>query len=74
MSDSKPREVVVLTVYKDYYEQNIKVFSNPEVKIKSVFVEGDNYEGDTTHKMLLKKYMKAQTELRDYEFNKRYNK
>jgi len=69
----KPKEIMIISVSKDYYTENIKVFSNPSVKIKSVYVEGENHEGDETHKALLKKYMKAQKELRNWEFNKRHN-
>jgi len=74
MSKSGIKEVIVLTVNKEYYTKHIDVFKEPNTRIKSIFVEGEIHEKDETHKSLLKKYMKAQKELRDYEFNKRHNK
>jgi hypothetical protein len=72
MSDSKPREIYVLTVDKEYYAKHIEIFKAPNTTVKSVFVEGENHEGDEMHKRLLKNYLKAQKELRDWEFNKRH--
>ena len=74
MSELGIKEVIVLTVDKKYYEKHIDIFKEPNTSIKSVFVEGESHDKDETHKLLLKKYMKAQKELRDYEFNKRHNK
>jgi len=68
------REVIVLTVDKKYYEKHIDIFKAPNTSIKSVFVEGENHIDDGLHKRLLKNYLAAQKELRDYEFNKRHNK
>ena len=73
MSELKPNEVIVLTVDKEYYYKHIDIFKAPNTSIKSVFVEGENHEGDEMHKRLLKKYIKAQKELRDWEYNKRHN-
>lgn len=73
MSELKTIETVVLTVDKEYYSEHIDVFSSPKVSIKSVFVSGEDHEGDEMHKKLLKNYMKAKTDLRDWEFNKRHN-
>ena len=73
MSESKPKEVIVLTVDKEYYIKHINIFKAPNTDIKSVFVEGENHEGDEMHKRLLKNYIKAKTELRDWEYNKRHN-
>ena len=72
MEELKPKETMVLTVDKEYYQKHIDVFKAPNTQIKSVYVEGENHEGDEVHKILLKKYMKAQKELRDHEFNKRH--
>lgn len=73
MSDLKPKEVMVLTVDKEYYEKHLDIFKYPNTNVKSVFVEGENHDGDEMHKKLLKNYLKAQKELRDWEFNKRHN-
>lgn len=73
MSESEIKEVVVLTVYKEYYVKHIDIFKHPNTQVKSVYVEGENHVKDETHKKLLKKYLDSQKELRDYEFNKRYN-
>jgi len=69
MSDIK--EIIVLTVNKAYYHKHIEIFKHPNTNIKSVYVEGENHVDDLIHKALLKKYLDAQTELRNYEFNKR---
>lgn len=66
-------EIIVLTVRKDYYEKHINIFKAPNTNIKSVFVEGENHDGDVMHKALLNNYLKAQKALRDYEFDKRHN-
>lgn len=68
------KEVVVLTVYKDYYQKHIDIFKHPNTTVKSVYVEGEDNTNDAKHKTLLKKYMEVKKELRDYEFNKRHNK
>jgi len=73
MNELKPREVIVLTVDKTYYEKHLNVFKAPNTNIKSVFVEGENHAEDEMHKKLLKNYLKAQKELRDWEYNKRHN-
>lgn len=72
--EGKAKERMVITVYKDYYEQNYEVFRPPNTEVKSIFVEGEEHVKDEMHKSLLKTYMKAQKALRDYEFNKRHNK
>jgi hypothetical protein len=73
MSELKPREVIVLTVDKEYYIKHLDVFKAPNTNIKSVFVEGEDHKDDPKHKALLKKYLKVKEELRNYEFNKRHN-
>lgn len=72
MNESNLKEIVVLTVNKKYYEENIDIFKSDNVSVKSVFVEGEDQKDDMIHKALLKNYLKAQKELRDYEFNKRH--
>jgi hypothetical protein len=72
MTNIKPKEIIVLTVEADYYSEHIDIFSSNEVKIKSVYVEGEDHEEDIIHKQLMKAYMKAKKDLRDYEFDKRH--
>lgn len=71
MSKEDIKEIIVITVTKEYYSQHIDIFKNENVKVRSVYVEGENHEDDIIHKKLLKKYTEAQKELRDYEFYKR---
>lgn len=67
------REIILVEVDKEYYEQNLNTFLDKCVKIKAVRVEGEDFEGDETHSKLLKSYYKARKELRDYEFIRRHN-
>ena len=69
----KIREKMIVTVYKDYYEQHYDIFKPPNTEIKSIYVEGEDHTKDDIHKGLLKKYMKAQKDLRDYEYDIRHN-
>ena len=66
------KELIILTVSKEYYSNHLDIFSNENVNIKSVYVEGENHEGDELHKKLLNNYIKAKNELRDYEYFKRH--
>jgi hypothetical protein len=66
------REKLIVAVDKAYYLEHYEVFKPPNTVIKSAYVEGENHEGDLQHAVLLKAYYKAQKELRDYEYNKRY--
>ena len=67
------REVLALEVEKEYFEFHREVFLNEAVKVKASRVIGEDFKNDETHGKLLKSYYNARKELRDYEYNKRFN-
>ena len=67
------KELFYISVDKEYYFNNYDTFKPPNTEIKRTIVVGETHENDETHRILLKTYLKAQKDLRDYEFNKRHN-
>lgn len=53
--------------------EKLKELSLNEYKLKAVNVRDNFFDNDEHHKSLLKAYLKAKKDLRDYEFNKRHN-
>jgi hypothetical protein len=53
--------------------EKLKELSLTDYKLKAVVVRDDFFNEDEIHKKLLKVYLKAKKDLRDYEFNKRHN-
>jgi hypothetical protein len=68
------KEIYNISVDAEYYKKNYDIFKPPNTKMNSVVVVGEDHEKDELHKILLKKYLKARDELRDYEFDLRYKK
>lgn len=73
MEAKEIKEIVIISVEKDYYAKHIDIFKSDKVKVKSVYVINEDHNDDLIYKSLLKEYLKAQTKLRDYEFDKRHN-
>lgn len=65
---------MLVIVDKAYYEQHYETFKPPNTEVRSVYVEGEDHSDDMIHKGLLKSYLKARDELRDYEYQKRHTK
>lgn len=68
------RERHLIEVQDSYYKENFDFFKHPKAKHIRTIVTADEdmFKDDETHSVLLKRYIKAGKELRDYKFDKRH--
>ena len=64
-------EFCIVEMTRKFYEANESLLKE-ETKLKSAYIRGEDHKGDEKYKELLNKVIEAQTELREYEFEKRY--
>lgn len=64
-------ELVVLEMRKPFFEENHDILFK-HCNIKRVYVKDDFFKEDQEHKKLLKTYMQASKELRDYDYEQRH--
>ena len=65
-------EVHYLEVQDAYYKEMYSVFNSPHVRHIRTDVKGEDFKDDLAHQTLLKEFLKARNNLKNYEFNKRY--
>ncbi|MCP4336398.1 MAG: hypothetical protein GY679_00940 [Mycoplasma sp.] len=66
-----PKKHIVI-VEDEYYIKNMKLFHNPQCKITKTIIDDDLFKGDSEHARLVKNRRKADKELLDFEYNKRF--
>jgi len=69
------KDVKHIVVVQDYwFRKHLDIFSNTEYcKVSKTVIEDDLFNDDAIYKQLLSKKKEAEKELRDYEYNKRFN-
>jgi hypothetical protein len=69
------RERHLIEVPDSYYKEHFEFFKYPKTKHIRTIVTADEdmFKDDERHNVLLKQYMKANKDLRDYKFDKRHN-
>ena len=65
-------ELVVLEMQKQFFEEHHDTIFK-HCNVKRVYVKNDNFKDDQMYKNLLRTYMKASKELRDYEYEQLHN-
>lgn len=67
------KKIFTISVDAEYYKKHYNIFKPPNTELKSAIIIDDSLKNNKTHKILLKKYLKARDDLRNYEYDVRYN-
>lgn len=62
----------IIIVEDEYYIEHMKIFHSPQCRITKTIIDDDLFKDDLEHARLVKARRKADKELIDYEYNKRY--
>ena len=63
----------IVIVKDDFFKQHLDIFHNSECVVLKTIIEDDLFKDDPIYDKLRKARKKADKELIDYEYNKRFN-
>lgn len=63
----------IVIVKDEFFNKHLDIFHNSGCKVAKTVIEDEFFKDDPIYEKLLKIKKKAEKELRDYEYNKRYN-
>lgn len=66
-------EKFIVIVNDEFFKNHLDIFHNTECKVVRTVIQDDLFKDDETHMKLVKIKQKAEKELRNYEYNKRFN-
>ena len=72
MPQNKVTEFCLVEMSREFYEANSELLSPPNAKLKSAYLIGESHKGDEVYEEKFEKLIEAQTELREYQYLKRY--